>query len=300
MVDFASEGSYESASKRLYEHHSVEVHPTTIRRKAMSIASTAVELVRDVSSVGEEVSSLTNQCERVILEMDGVMVPIVSTDGEAPDRRKNRAVGWKELKVGAVEDPTLTTRRYAASFQDSDDLGDQLTQRLKELRPSEEVFVHGVGDGATWIPEQGERVAGTNYHHLIDFYHLSEYLHAAFEGDPRAGLKTSRSKQEMKAGKMSKVIRRLQRQLAKSPDHVGVSACLRYLRNRPGQFNYLSALENELPIGSGMIESTNRSLIQFRLKRPGAWWLPDSVVKMASLRVLRANGGWDSLWRRAA
>ena len=60
----------------------------------------------------------------------------------------------------------------------------------------------------------------------------------------------------------------------------------------------MGARAKELPIGSGKVESTHRSLIQRRLKIPGAWWLRENAHAMANLRTLRANGGWELLWNR--
>ena len=51
-----------------------------------------------------------------------------------------------------------------------------------------------------------------------------------------------------------------------------IRALVRYMKNRPGQFEYKTAIDQQLPIGSGKIESAHRSLIQKRLKLPGAWW----------------------------
>ncbi len=48
-----------------------------------------------------------------------------------------------------------------------------------------------------------------------------------------------------------------------------VRACHRYLINRPGQFNYQDAINDELPIGSGEIESAHGYVIQERLKLSG-------------------------------
>jgi hypothetical protein len=70
------------------------------------------------------------------------------------------------------------------------------------------------------------------------------------------------------------------------------------VENRPGQFEYKTAIENELPIGSGKVESTHRHTIQKRLKKAGAWWLRENAAKMADLRVLRANGCWEKLWQQ--
>ena len=40
-----------------------------------------------------------------------------------------------------------------------------------------------------------------------------------------------------------------------------VRACYRYLINRPGQFNYQDAIADDLPIGSGEIESAHGYVI---------------------------------------
>ena len=56
------------------------------------------------------------------------------------------------------------------------------------------------------------------------------------------------------------------------------------------------ALALGLPIGSGMIESGHRHVLQARLKKAGTAWLRDHADQIAHLRVLRANHQWQSLW----
>ncbi len=83
-------------------------------------------------------------------------------------------------------------------------------------------------------------------------------------------------------------------------DHAPVRACFRYLSNRLPLLDYKGALEKDLPIGSGEIESAHRYVIQQRLKVPGAWWQADNVEPMLALRVVRANGDWDQYWEQLA
>jgi hypothetical protein len=54
--------------------------------------------------------------------------------------------------------------------------------------------------------------------------------------------------------------------------------------------------DHTLPIGSGMIESGHRHVLQARLKKAGTAWLPEHADQIAHLRVLRANHQWASLW----
>lgn len=52
-----------------------------------------------------------------------------------------------------------------------------------------------------------------------------------------------------------------------------------------------------LPIGSGAIESTNKSLIQQKIKIPGALWKIDNTDHMIRLRAMIANGHWNVIGR---
>src|SRR5580693_5099002 len=53
---------------------------------------------------------------------------------------------------------------------------------------------------------------------------------------------------------------------------------------------------NDLPIGSGEIESAHRYIAQLRLKRPGAWWRVEHAEYMLALRINRRNGDWKTYW----
>ena len=75
-----------------------------------------------------------------------------------------------------------------------------------------------------------------------------------------------------------------------------VRACHRYLSNRLNRLDYKFALDNDLPIGSGEIESAHRYVIQERLKIQGAWWLKETAENMLALRTHRANNDWDDYW----
>ncbi len=77
-----------------------------------------------------------------------------------------------------------------------------------------------------------------------------------------------------------------------------VRACHRYLNNRKHQLGYPKAIERDLPIGSGEIESAHRYIIQQRLKLPGAWWTQENARAMLALRIIRANGLWDDYWQK--
>lgn len=79
-----------------------------------------------------------------------------------------------------------------------------------------------------------------------------------------------------------------------------VRACYRYLNHRLDQVDYARALAEQLPIGSGEIESAHRYVIQERLKLPGAWGQETHAQQMLALRTCRANQQWEGYWNQLA
>ena len=76
-----------------------------------------------------------------------------------------------------------------------------------------------------------------------------------------------------------------------------VRDCERYLRAWREQLDYAGALAAGLPIGSGLIESGHRHMVQARLKKSGAWWYERRARSMLASRVVRDNGDWNHYWK---
>src|SRR5271169_772350 len=106
-------------------------------------------------------------------------------------------------------------------------------------------------------------------------------------------------KEALKTGRLDQALAALAGHI-KAPeaddDQAPVRRCHRYLSGRRNHLNYHDALANDLPIGSGEIESAHRYIAQQRLKRPGAWWCVDHAEYMLALRINRRNGDWAAYW----
>jgi len=145
---------------------------------------------------------------------------------------------------------------------------------------------------------QVEERFGGQANYLIDFYHVSEYLAKAGEAISREPQRWRRKQQErLKGDQVGKVLAELGGYIEEEEDDPApVRACWRYLSNRLENLDYKGAIEAGLPIGSGEVESGNRSVIQARLKRSGAWWKEENAEAMLALRALRASGQWETYW----
>jgi hypothetical protein len=161
--------------------------------------------------------------------------------------------------------------------------------------------VHALADGAEWIRLQTREVFGTQGTFLCDFFHVSEYLGAAAPScRAQAPERWRRTQQDrLKRGALEKVLDTLTDHLeppGTAEELAPVNNAHRYLTNRKDCLDYPRAIGLGLPIGSGMIESGHRHVLQARLKKAGAAWLIPHADQIANLRVLRANGRWLALW----
>lgn len=297
IVDFGADTSFGEAVEKLKEHYGIDISLSAVQ----SITKQHAEMSYAMQEENADLSGKKN-AHCLIGEMDGAMIPIVIFEAnENLDKRKWRKIGWKEVRLSVAREHQSVTKIFLATLGSTERAGDLLGRCAKRLGYAEQTKMHCLGDGALWIQEQVERVFGMKGSYLVDFFHLSEYLSGASEKccaqEAKQWLKGRQ--EEMKEGRIEDVIKVLKNREKKDLGNADdpVRKCLRYIENRPGQFKYKEALAAELPIGSGEIESGNRSVVQKRLKIPGAWWKPETAECMLALRCMRINGDWKRYWR---
>lgn len=307
MTDFGADGSFSEATKKISEHYGIDVSMSATQR----ITEWHAEIIHaEEDSIHQEALASQkpgNPADIIISEIDGSMVPIVAfnppagkTESEV-DLRKYRALMYKEARLALSHQQDSITPIYAATMGDVREAGKQLRRSAEAVGLGDKTKVHGVGDGAPWIAIQFEAQFAAQSTYLIDFYHLCEYLAEAAKSittDSHAWIE--QQKLLLKNSQVKEVLMALKPYIEPSnlPDeNAPVRACYRYIENRDGQFMYKEALEKNLPIGSGEVESEHRYISQKRLKIAGAWWKDTNAANMLSLRVLRANGHWQRYWK---
>lgn len=297
LSDFGVEHSFEASCKRVKEHYGFEINTSAVRVETMRHARKAAQML--ASEYEESFRALPKEgADYVIAEASGTMICTV----EAGPRKAKRPRCWQEMRLVAAEAQGNTTPVYGATFGDVDDTGRRWGHCARQAGWALSSQIHALADGAEWIEKKGREVFGDQLLFTVDFFHLSDYLAAAAEScrpkHPKRWLATQQER--LKKGALKKVLQALEanREADNLPDELAPVRCaLRYLSNRLDQINYPRALANDLPIGSGLMESGNRHVLQARLKRAGTAWLKENAHNLAQLRVLRSNDRWDEYWR---
>jgi hypothetical protein len=296
ITDYGADVPFGKVAAKLKEHYGIEVPPSSVRVITESHAAQIREAEYLQEAIPEQGPPRT-----LISEVDGTMIPVRLP--AAQDAENKYQFRYKEARLTLSHVKGATEPVFGATLGEPEEAGRQMLHCAISAGFNQNSTVHCVGDGAPWIADQVDMVFGPSGSFLIDFYHLCEYLGAAAPScdreDPSGWIK--QQKQKLKNNHTDEVIEALEPHLEADsvPDEKApVRKCHRYLLNRPGQFDYQSAIEADLPIGSGEIESAHRYVIQDRLKKAGAWWNPDQASDMLALRTLRANGGWNKYWQQ--
>ena len=299
VTDFGADVSFARVEDKLVEHYGIILPESTIRR----VTELHAQRIFAATPVDEAWPS-EEGCARVVVEMDGGMVPTVEPDATQKDRRKGKKLLWKEAKLCLAHEAGSKTLSYGGTLQgDVSDAGKRLFGCARSAGFGKGSRVHALGDGADWIALQVEERFGSQGSYLVDYYHVCDYLSAAaaaiHPGQEMAKAWFNQQKERLKSGDCDKVIESLRAHIEAdevADSEAAVRSCHRYLSRRRDQLDYPGALADNLPIGSGEIESAHRYIVQKRLKLPGSWWCAENAEHMLALRLNRANKQWSSYW----
>jgi hypothetical protein len=173
--------------------------------------------------------------------------------------------------------------------------------------------VCAVGDGAAWCQRFYDWHCPDAVR-ILDWAHAVEYVAAAAHATWGAGTAPAATWLEatrtaLATGTPADVLARL-RALAEpgaaAPPAEAVTEALRYLEAREAQIAYAAFRAAGYPIGSGIVESANKLVVEARLKGSGMHWARANVNPMVALRAACCSDRWAEAWdqltaqRRAA
>jgi hypothetical protein len=196
----------------------------------------------------------------------------------------------------------LVRRFLVSCLGDADAIFDRLYGQLRELGwVGAQTVVVIVGDGAEWIWNRATRFV--NRCEILDFWHALEHAWAFArvrygEGSQQADRWVRRIGEDLRAGKVKKVIARLERLRPPTPEaRESLQALIRYYREHATRMHYDEYLRLGYGIGSGAVESAHKQVVHARLRQAGMRWSVAGARRLLALRLLLLNDDWTTLDR---
>lgn len=238
-------------------------------------------------------------CEQQVISLDGAYVPLVG--GE-----------WAEVRTVAVGEVTQESRSpaqqvhtrhlsYFSRMTDAEHFADLAGVELQRRGVSQAKAVCAVTDGAPWI--QGFiDLHRPDAVRILDFPHAAEHLGLLIEALRQASVPLpeqpfQRSLHVLKHRGPGLLLRWCERLPEAIKALEGVEKHLDYFGKRLGLMQYPDYQRQGWPIGSGMVESANKVVVQARLKGAGMHWKPEHVNPLLALRTAVCNERWDEAWQ---
>jgi hypothetical protein len=181
---------------------------------------------------------------------------------------------------------------------------------MRAQRPELKVayLTDGASEFETLYEQHFKTPLGSDVVSLVDFWHAAEYLGAAakvleIKRKARAGqFRRWRHALKHDDGGAGNVVEQLEQSGLEKVTLDGVrpvEAAIRYFRARLARMEYAAARAMGLPIGSGNVEATCKSLVSVRMKRPGSRWKHTTGDEVMQLRALQLSDRWTQAVQRA-
>ena len=310
--------SYQESQEQLRQA-GLELDISTVVRIAVATGTKALEL-RDTSLCEAINNPLTDHSplagERVRVSLDGGRARVRKTRrgrGIRPGKNGRRPFdnSWREPRVITVDvlddegKPKSSWRPiYEITMGNADATFALLTGLLRKLGVKQAKEVVFVSDGATWIWERLDKliketeIPVTRFLKILDYYHATEYVNDALKAcknltsEQRKALFRKLKGELLQPNGAEEVIKQL-RELARGRRAPEINKIVRYLKKHIDHMRYSDWRARSVPIGSGVVESAVRRVINLRFKSASMCWREDHLEPLLYLRAIQKSGRWD-------
>jgi hypothetical protein len=312
---------------------------TTLERIAKRVACKAVEQAPRIEAVVRRAEKVPADAVAISIGLDRTSAPMVEdrpADAPAkPERKRHRPrqrcapppydINWRMAYVGTVcfvdsHGEALGTIRYAsAACDDPRELVEKMTADVSaalKRRPSLNVGIVQDGAPEMWnrtreglqvLRDKGQLGA---WHEAIDRYHLMERLAVALK-IVEPDMTDDERKARLKAwtdlfDTTDTAIDYIEQILIEGYDAVRgnnrevLSDPLRFIRNNKDRMRYVTLRRAGLPVGSGVTESTCKTVIGQRAKGAGQRWREAGLRGVVTLRALHQSDRLPRFWSHLA
>jgi hypothetical protein len=300
LVRLSSWIPFEQAVELLGDMQGIRVSPSESRRSTETAGAAYAELQKEeVERLEKETPAAPPGAEKMQMSADGAMVPLLH--GEWAEVR-TLVIGEVQPAVQERGEWVVHTRKlsYFSRKTSSEEFKQLALVEIQRRGVENARQVAAVMDGSDWL--QGF----TDYHRpdavrILDFPHAGEHLNQV--GEFLYGEATPEARQwlqdrlhQLKHEGPKQLLTELRRLQTQHPEAKEISANLVYLQKREQQIQYPHFQADGWPIGSGIVESGNKLVVEARLKGSGMHWAEQHVNPMLTLRNIICSGRWKEDW----
>ena len=291
----------------------MEVSGTALNH-LVTTSDAAWDVLRDGAlKEAREAEGVPRDAALLVVSLDGTMIGMRKEKAPPGQEDGARPAGYREASSGtisfySVEGKCLRTVRYgrmpeAGKLSLKEDLLTEVAHYL-ELQPDLELVF--IADGASsnwaWCAEAFPAAL-----QLLDYFHalvhLKDALDAAYgEGSKQAEKHFRRLRKILKQENgFQRVLRALRHLASRFPGRKKIRDVLRYFRTHTDRMAYAEAKRRGAPIGSGSVESSNKSIFKMRMKGPRMRWTESGTGQpIITFRALWKSGRFALAWRAIA
>jgi hypothetical protein len=309
------EGSFGEGTSVLQETLGVDVPPEAIRRITEGIGAVAEAAQQAAVARGQRgaepipAAAVVAGGAVLVVEVDGCQVHLDDAWHEmkvgvvgplGPATRLDEQTGRRTLLPGPASycagleaAEVFWYRVYAAACQRG--LGTRVVSRVVVL-----------GDGADWIWHYAARFLGVGrveVIEIVDLYHAWQHLwtiaHAVFgTGTADAVAWAAARKRDLLTAGAPAILTALAA-LAPAAETAAeeVRKAVAYFTTHAARMDYPTFMAQQLPIGSGAVESACKTLIEAREKGAGMRWSRPGAQHVATLRAVHRSDEWEAFWQ---
>jgi hypothetical protein len=280
-------------------------------KEVMSKLEAELAALKDKLPDAEQIEAKIAQLP-LLIGGDGVMVPFRPNEGNPEGKTV-----WQEVKVGILtrlgkritgkgkEVSVTVRRRMVAVLGNIDAFKSRMWLASVKEGILEAVTVVWISDGGRGFWGVFHDLFSKKAQGILDFYHAAQNIWKGakpwFDGRTKKAHEWFASARHLlRAGKVKEVLDEMKDALKSQDLADSIQKTLKnvisYLETHIDHIGYDRYKELGLPIGSGMVESACKWLIQQRFKCVGMRWSEDGFNNLLHLRLAWVNGNFDILF----
>ena len=310
MIEIAFWGqnqpSFQRASEIIYRVLGIEISHTTVR----NITEFIGKLVYDYN-YEKSMNVWNNRANLKLCTLSKKGSLYIQADGAAVNTRIEDENGstWKENKLGIFfsesdmykrkdKSNIINHKEYVSYIGNVDTFRILVFAKAVELEYWKYENIVFISDGATWLRNMinelfPEAIQILDKFHLIE--NIYDYAKYIFNEDMK---KVENFKNKILGYCYSNEYNLIVKELNKYKNmNLPKTICNLpiYLENNKDKINYALYEHNGWFVGSGAIESSNKTVVQLRLKQAGMRWSIDGANHLITLRCMYESNNWAKI-----